>query len=132
MCTNDGKREQCGFTIIEIMVVIAILALLMAMVIPAYLYFSSDTQLIVCLENLRLMQDALSLYKMKVGTYQSSANDLVNDLVEGYLRTLPVCPLGGSYNWDLEDDKYHIRCSAQHTPNSNHVCIHEDQGPTIK
>ncbi len=124
---NKGKREQRGFTLIEILVVVVILAVLAAIVIPASSHASSDAQLSVCLENLRLIQQALLLHEMKVGTYPSSANGLV-----GYLRTIPVCPLGGPYNWDLKDDAYHIRCSAQHTPSSNHVCIHEDQGPTVK
>ena len=35
------------------------------------------------------------------------------------------------YDWTLNDDAYHIRCSAQHTPDSNHVCIHENQGEIL-
>ena len=124
---NNGKREQCGFALIEILVVVVILALLAAIVIPAFSHSSSDAHLSVCLENLRLIQQALSVYRMKAGTYPSSANGLV-----GYFKTLPVCPLGGSYNWVLSDDAYHILCSAQHTPGSNHLCIHEDQAPTAK
>lgn len=128
MCMNNGKREQCGFALIEILVVVVILGVLAAIVIPAFSESSSDAHLNVCLENLRLIQQALSVYRMKEGTYPSSPNDLL----EGYLSTIPVCPLGGSYNWDLKDDAYHIRCSAQHTPNTNHVCIREHQGPTVK
>ena len=127
MCMNNGKREQRGFTLIEILVVVVILGLLAAIVIPAFSEYSSDAHLSVCLENLRLIQGALSIYRLKVETYPASADGL-----EGYLTTLPVCPLGGPYDWTLSDDAYHIRCSAQHTPDSNHVCIHEDQGPTAK
>jgi prepilin-type N-terminal cleavage/methylation domain-containing protein len=127
MCMNNGKREQCGFTLIEILIVVIILGVLAAIVIPAFSQHSSDAHLNVCLENLRLIQGALSIYRMKVGTYPSSANDLV-----GYWTTDPVCPLGGSYDWTLNDDAYHVRCSAQHTPSSNHVCIREGQGPTVK
>ncbi len=129
MGMNKGRREQCGFTLIEILVVVIMLGVLASIVIPAFSQPSSDAQLSVCLENLRLVQQALSVYKMRVGTYPPSANDLV---AGGHLRTLPVCPLGGSYNWGLKDDEYHIRCSGQHTPDSNHLCIHEDQGPTAK
>ncbi len=127
MCMNNGKREQCGFPLIEIMIVVVIIALLAAIAIPAFSQHSSDTHLSVCLENLRIIQAALSVYRMKEGTYPSSVDGL-----EGYLTTSPVCPLGGSYDWVLNDDTYHIRCSAQHTPGSNHVCIHENQQPTVK
>ncbi len=129
MGMNKGKREQCGFTLVEILVVVILLGILAAIVIPSFSHSSSDAYLNVCLENLRLIQQALSVYKMKVETYPSSANDL---MVERYLSTVPVCPLGGSYDWALNDDAYHIRCSGQHTPDSNHVCIHENQGPTVK
>ncbi len=127
MCMNNGKRERRGFTLVEIMIVVIILAVLAAIAIPAFSEYRSDAQLRVCLDNLRLTQDALSVYKIKVGTYPPSA-----DAVEEYLGTLPFCPLGGSYSWTLKDDAYHIRCSGQHTPTSNHVCIHEDQIPTVK
>ncbi len=127
MCMSNGKRKQCGFTLVEILIVVVIIAVLAAIVIPAFSHSSSDAHLNVCLENLRIIQQALSVYRMKVRTYPSSADDL-----EGYLTTLPVCPLGGPYNWGLNDDAYHIVCSAQHTPSSNHLCIHEDQGPTVK
>ena len=126
-CMNNGKREQCGFTLIEIMIVVVILALLAAIAIPAFSQHSTDAHLSVCFENLRLIQAALTVYRMKAGTYPSSTDGL-----EGYLRTVPVCPLGGSYNWTLNDDTYHILCTAQHTPSSNHVCIHENQKPTAK
>ena len=127
MCMSNGKREQCGFTLIEILVVVVILGVLAAIVIPAFSESSSDAHLNVCLGNLRLIQQALSLYRMKVGTYPSTA-----DALAVYLGTLSVCPQGGAYNWSLSDDAYHIRCSAQHTLSSNHVCIHEDQAPTVK
>ncbi len=124
---NNGKREQCGFTLFEILVVVILLGVLAAIVIPVFSESSSDAHLNVCLENLRLIQSVLSIYRTKVGTYPSSVNDLVE-----YWATQPVCPLGGPYDWSLNDEVYHIRCSAQHTPSSNHVCIHEDQQPTVK
>lgn len=127
MCMNNRKREQCGFTLLEVLVVVVILGVLAAMVMPAFSQSRGDAQLKVCLQNLRLIQQALSIYRLREGTYPSSANDLAR-----YFNTPQVCPLGGPYNWSLSNNKYHIRCSAQHTPSSNHVCIHEDQRPTVK
>ena len=127
MCMNNGKWAQCGFTLIEIMIVVAIIALLTAIAVPAFMEYRRDTYLALCLANLRLIQSALGVYQIKEGTYPASANDIV-----GYLGTIPACPISATYDWDLQPAEYHIRCSAQHTPTISHVCIHEDQKPTAK
>ncbi len=54
----------------------------------------------------------------------------MNDLVtQGYVKQLYQCPFGGAYEWSVNNGNqaYHLKCDAQHTPSSNHVCIHEDQ-----
>ncbi len=127
MRIEDGKRKRRGFTLVEILIVVIILGVLASIAIAAFSDSSTDAQLNVCFENLRIIQQALSLYRLKVGTYPSSAAGL-----DGYVREDRNCPLGGSYEWTLSNDKYHIRCSAQHASGSSHTCIHEDQGPTVK
>jgi prepilin-type N-terminal cleavage/methylation domain-containing protein len=123
---HNAKKAQCGFTLVEIMIVVAIISLLTAIAIPAFLQYRLDTQMGLCLANLRLIQGALAAYQTKTGSYPNSL-----DAVAPYLGTLPVCGLGGAYAATLASDSYHIIC-AGHAPDSNHVCIHEDQTPMVK
>jgi general secretion pathway protein G len=124
---SRGMRKKRGFTLIELLIVVLIITILAAITIPTFSETESDAELNVCLENLRIIQYALSLYQVKAKTYPPDANG-----VKDYFRTMPVCPLGGSYSWDLQSSKYHVKCDAQHAPDVNHVCIHENQPPTPK
>ena len=122
--------SHCGksaFTLVEIMVVVAIIALLTAIAVPAFLQYQSDAQLSLCLDNLRMFQNALSVYNIKTGAYPITANDLA-----GYFTTFPVCPAGAEYKWSLAADTYHVVCDAQHSSESSHTCIHENQAPLSK
>ena len=123
------KQTKRRFTLIEIMIVVAIIGLLATIALPNYIQSRRETRLTICLENLRAYQGVLECYALDHGGFPDSLDDLVS---QGYLRTLYECPLGGPYAWSGGGHKYHLLCDAQHTPATNHVCIHENQPPTAK
>lgn len=86
-------RRACGFTFVELMVVITILVILITMAIPIYnrtIIRSKETVLKQNLFTLRTVIDNYSYDKMK-------APQTLQDLVtEGYLRDIPVDPMTGS------------------------------------
>ena len=49
------KNRTAGFTLVEIMIVVAIIALLTAIAIPAFLQYRRDAQTSVCREKLLLL-----------------------------------------------------------------------------
>jgi len=120
-----------AFTLVEIMIVVAIIGLLAAIAIPRFLKSRQTTQLNVCLNDLRIYQDALEQYVFPNRQYPDDISDLV---AQGYLKYLYECPVGGAYEWSVKsgNQAYHLKCGGQHTPSINHVCIHEDQPPTAK
>ena len=123
---SKSTRRPVGFTLIEILIVVILLGVLASIVAASFSDTTEDAQLVTCMSNLKNIQGAMNLHHLRNGSYPTTTEELS----DAY-PTLPTCPLGGAYDWKLEADAYHIRCSAQHTPESNHVCIHEDRPPTV-
>ncbi|GAB4302376.1 MAG: type II secretion system major pseudopilin GspG [Desulfuromonadia bacterium] len=104
--------NQRGFTLIEIMVVIVILALLAALVGPKLLGRSDDAKLTDAKVQIRNLETALKLYKLDNGIYPSTEQGLAalvtkpstgtipkNYKPEGYLesRQVPNDPWGNPF-----------------------------------
>ncbi|MEH6459743.1 type II secretion system protein [Chitinimonas sp. JJ19] len=81
-------RKQ-GFTIIELLVAMAIIATLLSLAAPKYFNNLERTKEAVLRENLYLMRDAIDKYYTDKGTYPKELNDLVK---ERYLRAIPIDP----------------------------------------
>jgi prepilin-type N-terminal cleavage/methylation domain-containing protein len=115
-----------AFTLIEVLIVVILLGVLAAIIIPSFSDSIQEAQLATCLTNLQNIQGAMNLHHVRNGSYPTTTDELS----DAY-PALPTCPLDGEYNWTLAADAYHILCSGQHTPESNHVCIHEDRPPSV-
>jgi prepilin-type N-terminal cleavage/methylation domain-containing protein len=93
-------RKRFGFTIVEIMVVIALVGLLTAIVVPHVLNSRNRASQRACLSNLRQIDQAIQLWAADT---QSLPTDIVThtNLVP-YLRKLPTCPAvkNGNFNAD--------------------------------
>jgi general secretion pathway protein G len=83
-------RRRAGFTLVELMVVLAIIALLVSIVAPHYAGRVTRAEETVLRENLALMRDALDQHYADAGRYPERIEDLVE---RRYLRALPVDPL---------------------------------------
>lgn len=79
-----------GFTIIELLVVMTLIALLLSIAAPRYFRHIDQTKETVLRENLRAMRDAIDKFRTDKGTYPAALNDLVT---ERYLRTVPEDPI---------------------------------------
>jgi general secretion pathway protein G len=105
-------RNNHGFTLIEIMVVIVILALLAALVGPKLIGRSDDAKVADVKVQIRNLETALKLYKLDNGLYPTTEQGLSaliskptigiipkNYKAEGYLESkkVPQDPWGGEY-----------------------------------
>lgn len=82
-----------GFTLIELIVVMAIIALLITIVAPRYMKSLEKSKEAVLKQDLSVMRDALDKYYGDVGKYPNSLDELVE---QKYLRAVPVDPLTDS------------------------------------
>ncbi len=83
------KKKILGFTLIELMVVLAVIALLLAMVVPDYVGRLKRAEEAVLKENLVLMRDALDKHYADAGAYPNALEELVS---KRYLRSIPNDP----------------------------------------
>jgi general secretion pathway protein G len=82
-------KQRKGFTLIELMVVLAVIALLLSVVVPDYMGRMRRAEEAVLQEDLALMRDALDKHYADAGRYPGSLEELV---AKRYLRSIPQDP----------------------------------------
>jgi len=98
MKVRTSKRS--GFTLVEIMIVVAIIGLLAAIAIPNFVKARTTSQQNACINNLRQYDGAVQQYALE-NKLPSTATYAMTDL-QPYIKltsggALPACPAGGSY-----------------------------------
>ena len=88
-------RKNKGFTLVEIMIVVAIIGLLAAIAIPSFLRARTTSQQNSCVNNLRQIDGAKDVYALENNNATPGA---LTALVSTYIKRTPVCPANGTYN----------------------------------
>lgn len=84
------RARGAGFTLVELMVVLAIIALLLSIVAPRYIGRVARAEETVLRENLLVMRDAIDKHYADAGRYPEQLDELV---AKRYLRSIPVDPV---------------------------------------
>ncbi len=83
-------RKDAGFTLVELMIVMAIIGVLAVVAVPSYISAIKHAREAVLKEDLHTLRAAIDSYTMDKQKAPQSLDDLVQ---EGYLKTIPEDPM---------------------------------------
>ena len=100
------RAARVGFTLVEIMIVVFIIAVLLAIAVPAFMNAREEGRTKACVDNLRQISSAKVQYCLAnklsgTATIPGGMTTLVG--TGSYLRAAPVCPSQGTYTLNSVD-----------------------------
>lgn len=87
------RSQKSGFTLVEIMIVVAIIGLLAAIAIPSFMNARTRSQTSACINNLRQISGAKDQYALD----HANTAPALTDLSPTYITKQPTCPAAGTY-----------------------------------
>jgi len=109
---NIENRSQQGFTLIEVMVVIAIIGIMATLIVPQIMSKPDEARVIAAKQDINSIVQALKLYRLDIGRYPTTEQGLSalvtkptkepipqNWKPNGYVDRLPKDPWGFAYQY---------------------------------
>lgn len=94
------KKKKKGFTLLELLVVLAILAILIAIAIPVYKNQKEKAAITAHNANVRVLETAVESYKQDHGKLPGDIKELATG---GYIKSVPNLPAGAVKDSDAKE-----------------------------
>jgi prepilin-type N-terminal cleavage/methylation domain-containing protein len=127
--TNSMKTVasagRMGFTLVEIMIVVAIIGLLAAIAIPNFVHSRAQSQATACINNMRQIDSAIQQFSMEKGLKSGDTINYPSDITP-YIKlnsnsSIPSCPAQGTYVPTLVGNIPSVLCSLSDTVSPPHI-----------
>jgi general secretion pathway protein G len=112
------RKQDAGFTLVELMIVMAIIGVLAVVAVPSYISALKHTREAVLKEDLHILRSAIDSYTMDKQKAPQTLDDLVQ---EGYLKTIPEDPMTRSTSTWVTDSSDAMHSLDQTDPGIDDV-----------
>jgi prepilin-type N-terminal cleavage/methylation domain-containing protein len=107
--------SKAGFTLVEIMIVVAIIGLLAAIAIPNFIRARATSQTNACINNLRQIDYGINQWALE-NEKSNGATVASPNTVSAYIKlnasgSIPTCPAGGTYTTTSVGASPQVSCS---------------------
>jgi len=107
---RKNKRKNDGFTLLEMLIVVAIIGLLASLIVPNIMKRYEQSKVEIAKSQIEMLSSAIDSYKLDVGKYPSNLDELINSNAPNwkgpYLakKQIPKDPWGRDYQYKYPGD----------------------------